>query len=677
MIEVVDDDGVRRLTWAHPSGVNVKDQPSIEALTEAIETGLALSAVEGFIISSSARDFIVGADLQMVLETPTANLRSLLMRMRRALRLLERSSKPSVAVINGAALGGGCEVALACRFRIAINSSRVRFAFPELSLGLIPGAGGTQRLPRLIGLERAASLLLDNKALDAAGALDAGLIDAIVPDVRAAETAALAFLKDRASAAPRDDAAFSRPVPHSSEWRTFFLQRSARVRAQDWTGASAAHALLDALYHGLQRPLDLGLEREAHNFHDLLQGREARNRIQVQFFGARSARRESPGTAEKIAVIGAGLMGLGIARVAAEAGLNVALTDVSYENAEASLGRLAQSFIANPPKRLAAETLLSRIRPATLDEGVAAADFVIEAIPEDVALKQHLYASLSGKLKESATLASNTSTLSIGELARGFDTPERFIGMHFFSPVDRMPLVEIIQGPKTGNASIDAARALAHRIGKTAVIARDGPGFFTSRVITRYLREALSLLADGAEPALIENSARLAGLPIGPLALLDETGIALFADIIAAMRAQENGLPWSEEDGADRVLKRLLEEGRCGRRSGGGFYDYPEGARKTFWQGLAEFRTTTAAYDANRVIARLMNIQCVEALRCVRAGVVSANDADVASVLGWGFPASAGGVVGWRAYRGALFDVECSALADAHGARFVLEATPA
>lgn len=683
------DDGILTLTWQMPGAVNVKSVESVAAFEAAVESALADDAVRGVIVTSALRDFVVGADLSLFLQDDTA-LHDVLARVRRTFRRMETGGKPFVAALNGSALGGGLEIALACHRRIAANHGGARFGFPEITLGLIPGSGGTQRLSRLIGLDQAWPLLVDGRNVDAERAHALKLLDALVPLERLLETARAALHEGLRPEQPWDRQSFVMPgfSPQDSRGRQFFASAFASVRKRAWCHPAPAIELLAVLYHGTQRPIEAGLAIEAATFAKLSRTRAARNLIRVGFFETARAKNASPRRAgerrfspARIGVIGAGFMGAGIAQAAIASGIDVTLLDVSEAHAEKGRARIGASHAHQVDKgRLSTEEAARRLAKVRVTETFAdlrECELVIEAVSENLPLKRQVLHAALGTMHESAIYASNTSTLSIRAIAAEAAHPARVLGMHFFSPVDRMPLVEVIRTQLTGERSIAAALDFARLVGKTPIVVADAPGFFTSRVFTRYLREAISMVAEGVSPALIENAARLAGMPIGPLAVADETALDLLHAIVRSLREQPNGLPFPDGDRSDEVIDWLVEEqARSGRKVSAGFYDYARTGGKRLWSGLANrFPHVDTQPTVADVQSRLLMAQAVEATRCLREGIIStAGDANVASVLGWGFPAALGGVAGYAAdLTTTRFASECVRLAARHGSRFALE----
>lgn len=679
MIDYTINDGIAVIRWNHRGPVNIKDWETIPAFIAALDRAIADPAVTGIVIGSARPEFIVGADLGLFREPAETGLSLLLPPLRKALRTLELGPKPVVAAINGTALGGGLEIALACHARIAADEPATRLGFPEVTLGLIPGCGGTQRLPRLIGMDVALPMLMDARQIGVADAHAAGLVDAIAPRDALLQHAIEHCRTLQTPQQPWDRKGFVLPgsSPHSPTWRQHFGARSAQLIGRDWSRRAAPQALLETLYQGLQRTIDRGLAIEADAFDRLARGAEARDRIRIEVFARRRAdslaarpEAQKPAQIVHVAIIGSGLMGAGIARVTAQSGRRVTLIDISAQAAAAGKAGIAHA-LAN---KAGADALLDRITPAQEYDLLADADLVIEAVNEDVAVKHAVLRRAAAAAGPATLLASNTSTIAIHLLAESLTDPAQFIGLHFFSPVHHMRLVEVIPGRDTGSCALAHGMDFVRSLGKTPVLAGDGPGFFTSRIFTRYLREAIGMVGEGISPVLIEHAARRIGMPVGPLAVVDETGIDLLAHICAMLREQPDGLRDAEDDGADAVIDDMLTLGRASRRAGGGFYHQPDpDCPRRIWSGLAQRWPVAPQQPTIDAIAdRLLAIQAAEARRARADGVIADDDdADLASVLGWGFPAHRGGVLGWAARLGPMqFDALLAELSARHGARF-------
>ena len=691
MIDFSTSDGIATLTWnVADRPMNVLNDASIAAFESAVRRALGDDSIRGVIITSSRPDFVVGADLATLRGiTDPAQAMKLTGRLSLFFREIEKSKKPFVAALNGTALGGGYEIALACHRRIAADNPRLQIGLPEVTLGLVPGAGGTQRLPRMIGVKRALPLLLEGRKVGAAKALELGLVDEVVPSAsllaRARE-----WLQQQVGAGPTDHhkpwdrKGFVLPggaVQSPGSWQ-LFMGAEAALTAKTNGLYPAPAAILSCVYEGCHVDIDTGLRIETRQFAKVAVSPEAQNMIRTLFYAIGDTNRlvdRPAGVAtqsfRKVGVLGAGMMGAGIAYVSADAGLDVILLDRTKEAAEKGkahsatlLAKLVTSGKLSEAKR---DEILARITTTTSYEQLADVDLVIEAVFEDRAVKAEVTRAAEAVLPPTALFASNTSTLPVTGLAEVTKRPESFVGLHFFSPVDRMPLVEVIRGKRTTDETIARAMDYVKRIRKTPIVVSDSRAFYTSRVFGTYVYEGMALLNDGVSPALIERAGVNAGMPVGPLALMDELSIQLMHSVMRQTEA-DLGTQYRKQP-QDSVLIKMVETlGRHGRKTGGGFYDYlPEG-KKRLWAGLAEhFPLATEQPSPADVQHRLMYIQSLEAARCLEEGIVGARAADVGSILGWGFPAALGGVVSQVDTLGvARFVRECERLAARHGDRF-------
>ncbi len=692
-----DADGIATFLIDMPErGQNVLTPAFHADLARAIDRLCADDGLIGAILTSARPSgFMAGADLREILPLMEAGLTpaaaAAWVRPGSALfRRLESCGKPVVAALNGLALGGGFELALACHRRILVDRPDAIVGLPEVTLGLLPGAGGTQRLPRLIGIEKALPLLLEGRSVGPAEALRLGLVDALAAP-EALLDAARDWLRARPPArAPWDEKGFRVPggagplAPHAP--RTF-QAGTARLKATR-SCYPAPRAILSAVYEGTQVPIDTGLRIESAYFGHLMAGPVAANLVRSFLRRGEARRRAAFGTARasglavrRLGVLGAGMMGAGLANVAAGAGLDVTLLDRTAEAAGKGLAHARGQRERDVARGLLpagkAEALLGRIHPTDRTADLAGADLIIEAVFENRAVKTEIIAATAPLLADSGLFASNTSTLPISSLATAAPRPERFIGLHFFSPVERMPLVEVIVGRATADQSVADALAFVSRLGKVPIVVHDSPGFYTSRVFCTYIDEAMAMLAEGVAPALIENAARMLGFPAPPLAVTDEVSLDLQQLVIDQARA--DGLDARFLRGAAApVVARMVALGRLGRKSGAGFYDYAADGSKRLWPGLAELWPVAAHQPAvEEVGRRLLFIQALESARCLAEGVIDdAATADLGSVLGIGFPAWTGGALSVIPTVGRdVFLAACARFAATAGARF--EGAPA
>jgi len=676
----LDDDGIATITWnVQDRPMNVINSDTLAAFGDAVEKAVADDQVSGVIVASARKEFIVGADLAGA----AGGLVDIVKKIHVITRQMETGGKPFVAAINGHALGGGYEFALSCHRRIAADTPRLKIGLPEAKLGLLPGGGGTQRLPRLIGAQAALPLMLEGRELDQQAALKAGLIDDIVPADQLL-TAAKAWLKtDEAAKAtqPWDKKGFR--MPGGAAGQQVFVAGTAMLRAKTQGNYPAQQDIMSAVYEGSLLDIDSALAVETRYFVHTAGTDQARNMVRF-FFSVTDANklgRRPAGPARlkvgKVGVLGAGMMGAGIAYASAKGGIDVVLLDTSLDQAEKgksySAGLIDKAVRRKRLDAAAGQALLERIHCTTDYADLAGVDLVIEAVFEDRAIKADVTKKTEAVLAPEALFASNTSTLPITGLAEASSRPDKFVGLHFFSPVDRMPLVEIIRGAETSDGTLAHAMDYVKAIAKTPIVVNDSRGFFTSRVFATYVGEGIAMLAEGINPALIENAGKMAGMPVGPLALADEVSIELMHRI----RQQTKADLGSDDRPApsDAVVALMAETlNRMGKKVGKGFYDYPDDGPKRLWPDLGvHFQLADDQPDVDQVIKRLIYIQSVETARCLEENVVTdPRDADVGSVLGWGFAPFRGGAVSQIDTVGVgLFVAECDRLAQTHGERFL------
>lgn len=687
----VDSEGIATLEWDLPGrSQNVLNEETMAAFAACVQKALADPAVKGLLVASAKADFIAGGDLEMLLKAGDAQAMSdNLKGWHKLMRTLETTGKPVAAALNGTTLGGGLEVALACHYRVAADNPKARFGFPEVTLGLLPGAGGTQRAPRLMGIQPALMLLTEGKRIKAADAQKQGLIHAVVPAGKERD-AARAWLLDATAKGgktlqPWDQKGFRIPgggVMTPSGMQTF-MAGNAMLREKTQGNYPAPKHILSCVFEGLQTDIDTGLAIETRYFVNLVTGPVAKNMIRSLFFFMQDANKLAHRPKDvpvqkftKIGMLGAGMMGAGIAHAAATAGLEVVLLDSTQENAEkgkAYSAKLLEKRVAKSQlPQDGAAAVLARIKPTTDYADLAGCELVVEAVFEDRALKADVTKKTEAVIAADALFASNTSTLPITGLAEASARPANFIGLHFFSPADKMPLVEIIMGKQTSQQTLARSMDFVRAIGKTPIVVNDARGFYTSRVFGTYLSEGMALLQEGVAPALIDNAGRLAGMPVGPLALADEVSIELVHKI-ASQTKKDLGDQYVSR-AADQVAALMADKlGRLGKKGGHGFYEYPADARKHLWPGLAEhFPVKAEQPGLEAVVERLMLIQSLETVRCMDEGVLtSPADADVGAILGWGYPPFRGGPIGQIHTMGvANFVAACDRLAEQCGERF-------
>jgi 3-hydroxyacyl-CoA dehydrogenase / enoyl-CoA hydratase / 3-hydroxybutyryl-CoA epimerase len=666
-LEIAGSRGV--LTFdASDRPVNTFDSEVIQELEALLDTLESRRDLEGLRVESAKPgNFLAGADLEELGRIESAAQAALwLRRAQTALRRLERLPYPTVALLGGAALGGGLELALACTYRVAAEDRSVELGLPEIQLGLCPAAGGTWRLPRQVGFRRGLELLLSGRRVRPAEARALGLIDEVVP--RAALAAAgERLLRERPR--PRRGGALGERLLFGQPLGRALAVALARRAVARRTGRRlpAPYAILAAARAGgaLGGRAAEGVERR--EFGPLALSPESRALVGL-FFATRAARPRAaaPGPSPRVGVVGAGLMGSGIAQVAARRGHAVRLVDLdgtalgrALAKAEHAWDESLRRHRMTPAERRAAR---AHLQPAGDLAALGFCDVVVEAIVEDLEAKRALFTELAAQLDERTLLASNTSTLPIASLAEGSPAPERVLGLHFFSPVERMPLVEIVRHPGASDDTIARARSFVAALGKTGIVVADGPGFYTTRVIGAWTAQAAAMVEEGVAPRAVELAGRRAGFPVGPLALLDEVGLD-----VAARAARTLHTAFRERFPAPEALDARVAEGRLGRKSGRGFYLYAERGKRLIGAG-----TPLAAAAGERLALRLRHALAVEAVRCLEEGILgSATDGDLGAVLGLGFPPETGGPFRWLDAVGAAAAVTTlDELAQAHGAQF-------
>ncbi|MXR37469.1 3-hydroxyacyl-CoA dehydrogenase NAD-binding domain-containing protein [Craterilacuibacter sinensis] len=655
--------GILTLTIDQPdSQANVMDRHFIDSLRHHVDAALADPAVKGVLLTSAKSSFVAGADLKALeaslSETPdAAKLYSECRAFSALLRKIETGGKPFACALNGAALGGGFEIALACHYRCAADVKGMMVGLPEVGVGLLPGAGGTQRYLRMLGVARALPLLLQGSQIKPAKALEMGLIDALVPAEALLDCARTWLTGSPDASKPWDRKGFRIPGgqnPLEPAIAQLFLGSNASVQANTCHNLPAPQAILSCLYEGMQLPMDKALDIECKYFVRLNLDPVAGNMIRTLFINKGKADRlmHRPDSIARhkhqtIGVLGAGLMGAGLALVAAQAGIAVVLID--RDQAAADKGkdyartRLARDVEKGRTTQDKMDAILSRIT-ATSDYALLQdASLVIEAVFEDRAVKAEVFARAEAALSASAILASNTSALPITGLAATLGRPGNFIGLHFFSPVERMPLVEVIKGHETSEHALALALDFVGQLKKTPILVNDSPGFFTSRFFGAFLNEGITMVAEGISPVLIEQAAHLAGYPVGPLAVADEVGLDL-AHKGAQQRRQDEGDNYHPGSSVPVIAELVVKHGRHGRKNGMGFYEYGDSG-KQLWSGLAAiWPQKTEQPDVEQVKARLLYAQLADAARTMADGVLfDAADGDVGACLGVGFPAYLGG----------------------------------
>jgi 3-hydroxyacyl-CoA dehydrogenase / enoyl-CoA hydratase / 3-hydroxybutyryl-CoA epimerase len=667
-----DADGIVTLTLDDPTAsANTMNELYIDSMAVAVdrlydEAGQDEGSVTGVVVTSAKKTFFAGGNLHAMVQATKDDAPAvfgLAEQVKAGLRRLETFPKPVVAAINGAALGGGFEIALACNHRILVDDPKVEVGLPEASLGLLPGGGGVTRVIRLLGIQDGLmNVLLQGTRFRPADALKNKLVDELVPTREDLVPAAKAWIKANPDAAqnPWDAPGYKMPggTPKTPALAAFLPAFPALLRKQ-LKGADypAQKAILSAAVEGAQVDFETASRIESRYLTNLVVNQGSKNMIQAFFFdlqainsGALRPQGIEPWKATKVGVLGAGMMGAGIAYVCAKAGMEVVLKDVAVENAEkgkAYSEKLLDKAVSRgrSTEEKKAE-LLARITPTADPADLAGCDLVIEAVFEDPSLKHKVFAEIAEHVNPDALLCSNTSTLPISELATGVDRPGDFIGLHFFSPVDKMPLVEIIKGAETSEAALAKAYDVVQQIRKTPIVVNDSRGFYTSRVIGFMVNEGMAMLAEGVHPWSIERATSQAGYPAPVLQLSDELNLELMAKIAKASKeaAEREGKAYGHPGLA--VVDAMLEAGRAGRLRGAGFYDYDEsGARGSLWTGLAElFPVAEQQIPLQDIKDRMLFAEALETAKCFEEGVIeSSAAANIGSIMGIGFPPMTGG----------------------------------
>ncbi|RME80902.1 MAG: 3-hydroxyacyl-CoA dehydrogenase [Caldilineae bacterium] len=684
-------DDIVVLTFDAPGrSVNLIDEALARALEESVTRLEEEPRPVGVVLASAKSSFVAGADLEMLLGLEDAAAAfAMAEALKRTLRRLETLGVPVVAALNGTALGGGWEVALACHYRIAVDDERVRFGLPEVTLGLLPGGGGVTRMTRMLGLQDAHPYLIEGKQVSPREALAAGLVDELVEDQAALLPRARAWIREHDEAAqPWDRPGYLLPggSPNDPRNAGMVAVAPAMLRQKTFGNYPAPEAILSAMVEGAQVDFETASRIESRYFAEVATGRVAKNMITAFWFQlneikkGRSRPRDVPRRETKrLGVLGAGLMGHGIAYVSALAGMEVVLKDVSVELAEAGKARIDRLLQERVEKgRLTPDKkaeVLARIHTTGSASDMAGCDLVIEAVPENREIKAQVIAETEACLAPDAVFGSNTSTLPISGLAAYGQRPEQFVGIHFFSPVHRMRLVEIIRGRQTSDATLAKAFDYVQQIGKTPIVVNDSRGFYTSRVFMTYVNEGMAMLVEGQHPHRIEMAGRQAGMPVGPLAVSDEVNLGLAYHILEQARrdAEVEGREPPSHPGHEVLEKMVTVWKRTGKAQGAGFYEYPPEGRKYLWPQLCRlFPPRGHELTQAEMMERLMFVQALETARCYEEGVVtSVADANIGSIFGWGFAPFKGGTLQYiNDYGVAAFVGRSRELARLYGARF-------
>lgn len=653
-----------------------------------------LDSIRGVIIASAKKTFFAGGDLKelhKVTREDAQTFENMVNGLKAYMRFLETTGKPVVAAINGSALGGGLEIALACHHRIAIDDDSIQLGLPEVTLGLLPGGGGTQRLPRMIGLEAAFPFLMEGKKVNPKAALKAGIVDELASSAEDMITKARAFISANPKCQqPWDQKGFKFPggAPHHPAMAQKLAIAPAMLKQKTKGCYPAPERILSAAVEGAQVDFDNGSLIETRYFAELVIGQVAKNMTGTFWFqlnaikagGSRPDGVEKE-TFRKVGVLGAGMMGAGIAYSTATRGIDVVLKDVSVENAEKgksySEKLLAKKVSRGRMTEAQKADILSRIKATDSADDLEGCDLVIEAVFEDSGLKAKVTQEAEPKLVANGIFASNTSTIPITQLAGASARAENFIGLHFFSPVDKMQLVEIIVGEKTSDETLARSFDYVQQIGKIPVVVNDSRGFFTSRVFGTFVNEGICMLGEGIHPSSIENAGVLAGMPVGPLAISDEVSMTLMQHIRDQSKkdTEAAGGTWNAHP-AEAVIDAMVNEhGRKGKAAGAGFYDYPANGKKHLWPGLESLFVDTdkaRAVELQELKDRILFIQAIETVRCLEEGVLrTVEDANIGSIFGIGYAPWTGGAIQFiNQYGVRAFTERASELAKTYGERF-------
>ena len=649
---------------------------------------------KGLILTSGKSTFVVGADIDQLTTIETAEQAfDLVEDLKTSLRRLETSGKPVVAAITGTALGGGLELALACHYRIAIDSpktsSTTKLGLPEVKLGLLPGGGGTQRLPRLIGIQKALELMTQGKELRPQQALEIGFIDDVAHDDDELISKAKAWINDNPKAQqPWDKKGFKIPGGDSNHPKMVqvFSMAPAMANQKSHGNYPAITHILSSVFEGCLTDIDNGLKIESRFFVACVLSDVSKNMINslwTQLNSIKKGQSRPQGfersKVSKVGILGAGMMGAGIAYVSAKAGMEVVLLDTAIEGAEKgksySTKLLDKAISRGRSTKDKKQALLDLIKTTTFYDDLEGCDLIIEAVFEDIDIKAECTRQSEAVIPETAFYASNTSTLPITELAKASKRPNQFIGLHFFSPVDKMPLVEIIVGEKTDDATLATGFDYVGQIGKTPIVVNDSRGFYTSRVFGTYVSEGIAMLAEGVHPRSIEVAGMKSGMPMPPLALQDEVSLSLSLHVMEqtkkAMEAE--GKTFTPHPAMSVVEKMVKEFGREGKKVSKGFYDYPENGEKHLWSDLTElYQTTDEQPSQQDLVDRLLYVQANETAKCYEENVVrTVADANIGSIFGWGFAPNQGGTLQFINSVGVdKFVARSRELAQKYGARF-------
>jgi 3-hydroxyacyl-CoA dehydrogenase/enoyl-CoA hydratase/3-hydroxybutyryl-CoA epimerase len=700
----VDGDGVALVTIDLPGqSMNVWNEALMRDFAKWVDEFVADDNVKGAVITSGKESgFLAGADLGMLGGTSASSMKEAFenaFTLNSVLRKLETSghsakdlvkgtahAKPVATAVKGLALGGGLELVLASHHRVVADNPKIQLGVPEVQVGLLPGAGGTQRLPRLAGLQNAAMLATQGRPIDPNTAKAQGIIQEVVPADEVVAKAKEWVKANPKVTQPWDKKGFKFPGgggamdPRALQ---FFIGANAMGQKETKHNYPAVQSILSCLYEGSIVPFDTAIRIESKYFTKLLSDPQAKNMIRTLFINKQAAEKGAarpkdapPSDIKTVGVLGAGLMGAGITHVSVKGGMNVVVLDRDMDaanNAIAYSKKILDKRVSRGKlTQEAADEFLSKIKPTADYNDLKDVDLIIEAVFEDPDVKADVIKKTEAVIGEDVIFASNTSTLPITGLAKHSKRPDQFIGMHFFSPVEKMPLLEIIPGEESGDRALAAALDYNKKIRKTPIVVSDVRGFYTNRVVPPYINEAMLMVKEGVKPALIESAAASLGMPVGPLALTDETSLSLGL-MLSRSTKKELGDDY-KPTGTEDLLETMVEGlGRHGRKSGGGFYEYPEGGKKHLWQGLSEhFPIADEQPTMEETKDRLLYAQLIPAAHCLADGVVpDAKSADLGAIFGWGFAPWTGGPASYIDTVGMdAFVTKADSLAQRYGERF-------
>ena len=699
---VIDSQAIATITWnCEKKSMNVLSFDALETLEKLIDQVIDDKNIVACILTSGKKDFAAGMDLNVLAqlkesagENPAEGVFNGVMKMHSVLRKIElagmdpktqKGGKPIVSVLPGTALGIGLEIPLSTHRIFSANNPKSKIGLPEILVGLFPGAGGTTRLVRKLGAMTASTYLLEGKTVTPRKAQTVGIIDEVNDDPMMAARDWVLAAKESDIVKPWDQKGYKIPggTPYTPNGFMTFVGASAMVNGKTQGAFPAAKALLSAVYEGALVPFDLALKVEARWFTNVIMNPSSTAMIRSLFLnktalekGAVRPKTITDQSVKKLGVLGAGMMGAGIALVSAQAGIDVVLIDQTQESAENgknfAANHLNKGIKLGKTSQDQKESILSKILPTTNLKALSEADLIIEAVFEDPKVKSDITKEVERAISRECIFASNTSTLPINDLAKASSRPDQFIGIHFFSPVEKMRLVEIIRGKQTNDTAVAKALDFVRQIKKTPIVVNDARFFYANRCIIPYINEGIRMVSEGIPPSMVNNAAQMLGFPVGPIQLVDETSIDLGAKIARATKAaMGQNYP---DDSVDEVIFWMEKIGRLGRKSKAGFFDYDDKGKRTgYWSGLKEkYPYSTNQPSLLDVQHRLMFVQVLEAVRALEEGVLmDIREGDVGAILGWGFAPWSGGPLSWLDILGTAYATErCEELCSIYGNRF-------